>query len=83
MSTFHDHILISFCNAAVIISLISLVLCWVGCCPVLGFAVLDGWVAISDGDGGLCGMVARLVWGCPHVLVHGLHSVMKCKSVYF
>ena len=63
--------------------------CFVGG-PVLGgllscagFAVLDGWVAISDGDGGLCGMVACLVCGCPHVLVHGLHSVMKCKSVYF
>ena len=70
--------------------------CFVGG-PVLGgllscagFAVLDGWVAISDGngglpiwDGGLCGMVAHLVWGCPHVFVQGLHSVMKCKSVYF
>ena len=31
----------------------------------------------------LCGMVAHLVWGCPHVLVRGLHSVMIRDSVYF
>ena len=30
-----------------------------------------------------CGIMAHLVWACPHVLIHSLNSWMKCKSIYF
>ena len=49
---------------------------------------MDGLLSLDD-DGGLpicgggrCGMVACLVWSRSRVLVHWLHSGIKCNSVY-